>query len=292
MALNKCTYNFAGKQIEIIYIKNNGDLWMLANTFADVLGYSNRNQAIRENISQENQTEFSNLMSASEKLTSKHIQTRSKFINRAGLYQLILKSDMPNAKAFQTWITSQVLPTLEETGSYHMHTAPVLQQKQLNVMHQLTHGGAPANWYNELVGERDALKTALLKSKDDLIILYKEKDAANNDALIAYKKLADVKPLVVAVLEDASLANVLEIFQYVCDDGSFCYKGIRAQQRSIEKLRPRDRTSIFSSVSPNATNAFNKVKEFIPGCKVAHNNIFCSLNKQEFLNELHKVISQ
>jgi prophage antirepressor-like protein len=40
-------------------------------------------------------------------------------INESGLYSVILRSDKPDAKRFKKWITSEVLPAIRKTGSYH-----------------------------------------------------------------------------------------------------------------------------------------------------------------------------
>lgn len=39
-------------------------------------------------------------------------------ISESGLYKLILRSDKPNAKPFQDWVTKDVLPSIRKTGGY------------------------------------------------------------------------------------------------------------------------------------------------------------------------------
>ena len=39
-------------------------------------------------------------------------------VSEAGLYKLILKSRKPEAKAFEHWVCSVVLPAIRKTGSY------------------------------------------------------------------------------------------------------------------------------------------------------------------------------
>ena len=39
-------------------------------------------------------------------------------VNESGLYSLILTSRKPEAKAFQKWVTSEVLPSIRKTGAY------------------------------------------------------------------------------------------------------------------------------------------------------------------------------
>ncbi len=42
-------------------------------------------------------------------------------ITESGLYNLILRSDKPQAKVFKKWITSEVLPAIRKTGVYLNH---------------------------------------------------------------------------------------------------------------------------------------------------------------------------
>ncbi|WP_170834585.1 BRO family protein [Magnetospirillum fulvum] len=41
-------------------------------------------------------------------------------INEPGLYKIILRSDKPQAKPFQDWVTKEVLPAIRKTGSYSL----------------------------------------------------------------------------------------------------------------------------------------------------------------------------
>lgn len=42
-------------------------------------------------------------------------------INESGLYDLIFNSKLPNAKKFKKWVTSEVLPSIRQTGGYIHH---------------------------------------------------------------------------------------------------------------------------------------------------------------------------
>ena len=43
---------------------------------------------------------------------------KSTIINESGLYNVILRSDKPQAKPFRKWVTSEVLPTIRKHGAY------------------------------------------------------------------------------------------------------------------------------------------------------------------------------
>lgn len=53
------------------------------------------------------------------------------FVNEDGLYDVILDSRKPEAKAFRKWITSEVLPSIRKTGSYSISQ---LSRKELALM--------------------------------------------------------------------------------------------------------------------------------------------------------------
>lgn len=45
-------------------------------------------------------------------------QGKTWFINESGLYNVILRSDKPEAKPFRKWVTGTVLPSIRKTGAY------------------------------------------------------------------------------------------------------------------------------------------------------------------------------
>jgi prophage antirepressor-like protein len=46
------------------------------------------------------------------------LKTRMNIINESGLYNLIFRSNKPEARAFCKWVTSEVLPSIRKTGGY------------------------------------------------------------------------------------------------------------------------------------------------------------------------------
>lgn len=49
-------------------------------------------------------------------------QQFANFVNEDGLYDVILDSRKPEAKAFRKWITSEVLPSIRKDGGYMVTT--------------------------------------------------------------------------------------------------------------------------------------------------------------------------
>lgn len=49
---------------------------------------------------------------------------QANFVNEDGLYDVILDSRKPEAKAFRKWVTSEVLPSIRKTGKYSVAALP------------------------------------------------------------------------------------------------------------------------------------------------------------------------
>lgn len=53
-------------------------------------------------------------------------------VNESGMYEVVIRSDKPEAVKFRRWITSEVLPEIRKTGSYSVSpTAPALTGPEL-----------------------------------------------------------------------------------------------------------------------------------------------------------------
>lgn len=50
-------------------------------------------------------------------------------VNEGGMYEVVIRSDKPEAVSFRRWVTSEVLPTIRKTGSYG--TAPALTEDEI-----------------------------------------------------------------------------------------------------------------------------------------------------------------
>lgn len=102
-----------------------GEPWFVGKDVAEVLGYSNPQEAIRNHVDNEDK-------GVSEILTPGGKQ-RPIIINESGLYSLILSSKLPSAKDFKRWITHEVIPAIRKTGGYiageeHMNDDQLIAQ--------------------------------------------------------------------------------------------------------------------------------------------------------------------
>ncbi len=100
-------FNFQETEVRVISIEN--EPWFVAKDLCDVLELSEVSNTLKR-------------LDDDEKLTRALFvsgQTRDiSIVSESGMYNLVLKSRKPQAKAFQKWITSEVLPSIRKTGQY------------------------------------------------------------------------------------------------------------------------------------------------------------------------------
>lgn len=101
-------FNFEQNEVRTVLV--NDEPYFVGKDVAEILGYERADNAVRNHVDEEDK--LPNRISASG-------QNRNMIIiNESGLYSLILKSKLPNARKFKRWVTSEVLPTIRKTGSY------------------------------------------------------------------------------------------------------------------------------------------------------------------------------
>ena len=104
---------------EISIIKSKGEIWFRGKDIAKALGYSIPRKAIREHIDPEDRSSSECLTKGGLKWTPlKNEQKNAIFINKSGLYSLILQSKLESAKEFKRWVTKDVLPSIRKTRMY------------------------------------------------------------------------------------------------------------------------------------------------------------------------------
>ena len=95
-------------------VEQNGEPWFVGKDVADILGYTNQNEAIQDHVDEEDKLNSKTLSSFELNLG----QRGGWLINESGLYSLIMSSKMPKAKQFKRWVTSEVLPSIRKHGLY------------------------------------------------------------------------------------------------------------------------------------------------------------------------------
>lgn len=90
----------------------NGVIHFVAKDVALALGYANTRDAVAKRVDDEDKIDG---VAICDSIGRKQEVT---VINESGLYSLILSSKLPNAKKFKRWVTSEILPSIRQTGSY------------------------------------------------------------------------------------------------------------------------------------------------------------------------------
>lgn len=101
------TRNYESMPVRII--QRDGEVWFAAKDVCAVLGLTTRK--VRDIVPAEERT-------LSPLLDARGCNQRSLMVSESGLYTLIMRSDKPEAKRFQRWVTGEVLPSIRKTGSY------------------------------------------------------------------------------------------------------------------------------------------------------------------------------
>lgn len=89
----------------------NSEVWFVGKDVAEKLGYSRPTKAILDHVDDEDKDEIPIQDSIGR-------MQKTPVINESGLYSLILKSKLPEAKQFKRWVTSEVLPSIRKDGGY------------------------------------------------------------------------------------------------------------------------------------------------------------------------------
>lgn len=100
-----------------------GKPYFVGTDVAKALGYSNPRKAILDHCKG---------VTKRDTPTSSGIQSMS-YINEGDLYRLIMKSKLPSAEKFESWVMDEVLPTIRKTGSYQK---PMTVAEQIQLLAQ------------------------------------------------------------------------------------------------------------------------------------------------------------
>lgn len=101
-------FNYSGNEVRTI--QKDGDPWFVLRDVCAVLGISHvKDTADRLENDEVGQTEVIDSIGRTQTTT---------IINESGLYNVILRSDKPEAKPFRKWVTAEVLPSIRKHGAY------------------------------------------------------------------------------------------------------------------------------------------------------------------------------
>ena len=112
---------FTGAFGTIRTVTLNNEPYFVGKDVADILGYSNPRDALSKHVDDEDRSDVA-IYDGSQ-------NRNMTVINESGLYSLILRSQLPTAKQFKHWVTSEVLPAIRKHG---MYATPQTLEQMLN----------------------------------------------------------------------------------------------------------------------------------------------------------------
>lgn len=96
---------------EVRRVEIDGQYWLVGIDVAKSLGYSNPYNAVANHVDTDDSLKWG--------VVDAYGRTgQATVINESGVYSLIFSSKLPDAKKFKKWVTSEVLPSVRQTGSY------------------------------------------------------------------------------------------------------------------------------------------------------------------------------
>lgn len=108
---------------EIRTVEIDGKPYFVGTDVAKALGYSNPRDAVSRHCKG---------VVKHDAPTSSGVQLMS-YITEGDLYRLIMKSKLPSAEKFESWVMDEVLPTIHKTGSYQK---PMTIAEQIQLLAQ------------------------------------------------------------------------------------------------------------------------------------------------------------
>lgn len=106
---------FRHEGVDIRVVMVDGDPWWVATDVTRALGIVNgRNATGRLDADGVRQADITDSLGRQQSVT---------VVNEPGLYELIIRSDKPEAREFRRWVTHEVLPAIRRTGSYAVEHA-------------------------------------------------------------------------------------------------------------------------------------------------------------------------
>ena len=97
---------------KIRVIDRNGEPWFVARDVAAALGFADPSRAVVQHCKKAVKTTI--LANRKDGNPPMNIS----LIPESDLYRLVMRSNVPGAEEFQTWVCEEVLPSIRKTGSY------------------------------------------------------------------------------------------------------------------------------------------------------------------------------
>lgn len=179
----------------------NGEPYAVGKDIAQALGYAKARNAIAAHVDDEDKkvAPIQGPLGGTQEMT---------VINESGIYSLILSSQLPKAKEFKHWVTSEILPTIRKHGVYM--TTEALEKAILNPDFML-------KVVTELKKEKDARIVAEQTIQEMTPYYELGKKVGNTKAAITVKEFSE------ALCKNGYKIGQNNLFRWLVDRG-YLYK--------------------------------------------------------------------
>lgn len=170
-------YIYQGKNIRTVELSS--EPWFVLRDVCEVLEMSN-SRMVAERLDKDD-------VSLAYVIDSMGRDQQTTVVNESGLYDVILRSDKPEAKQFKRWITHEVIPSIRKHGLYA--TEELLNDPDLAI-----------KAFTALKEERERNKQLSAKIEQDKpLVMFAESCIASNDSLLVREvaKLASKKGIII-----------------------------------------------------------------------------------------------
>ncbi|MDG4616469.1 phage antirepressor [Enterococcus lactis] len=195
-------FNFEQNEVRTVLV--NDEPYFVGKDVASVLGYSNTKDALSRHVDLEDKM--------GSRITTSGQSREMTIINESGLYSLILKSKLSNAKKFKRWVTSEVLPAIRKHGAY------LTDEKAYDITHN------PDSLADLLLQAGEQLK------QKELIIQEMQPKAIFADAVQGSVNSCLVKDLATILKQRGVNIGQNRLFEWLRENGYLCKEGRRKNQ--------------------------------------------------------------
>lgn len=170
-------------------------------------------------------------------------------VNEYGLYNLVLSSRKPEAKAFKRWITHEVIPAIRKTGKYAVEQQALIEEPPKPTLKY--YGGIPVITIDDFVNLTGVKKSTVYFMMKAKCSLAEEKDyyILTGERLKKFKQ--DNKDALrstvstITVLTESGVIKLCKGFKTMCKENIFLVKENAAPKMTeCIKISAEDRANI------------------------------------------------
>lgn len=159
---------------EVRFIDVEGKPFAIANDVATSLGYSKPHNAVSKHCKRKSKKLIELLPQIGASANGVRKTQEMVIIPESDIYRLVMKSKLPKAEAFETWIMEEVIPQIRKTGGY----IPVGKDSDLEIMSKaFAIAQRTIHNFEDIIQKKDITikeqEEIIEKQKDDLVYLDK-----------------------------------------------------------------------------------------------------------------------